>query len=212
VVVLNASRLKANKEGIITLISPYDGSKTRFDYPQLIEIIHHLKPEAVILPADILKVYPQIWDNWAKEIMPFLSSNDLVVEYLPQTYGVYFTLKECSSQIKEQLQNYKKLPRYVQGSLSLEQMNELRLLGINVLESDEPARLGLDGLAYEHKKVIDLKDKHYAQAFEPISSECQCPTCTTQLTKAYLHHLYLHTPLLCQRFLIQHNAWQVQHI
>jgi queuine tRNA-ribosyltransferase len=209
-IIINASCLKANKEGVITLVSPYDGSKTRLNYVQLIDLIHHLKPQIVILPPDITKEFAQLWDLWPQDIMPYLSSNDLVVDSLPIRYGVYFALADYSAQAKAQLQNYKHLPRYVQGNFTIDKMRELILLGINFLESDEPSRMGMQGFAYEMGNIIDLKGEGYASDFELLGEQCLCPTCSAHLTKAYLHHLFLHTPLLCQRFLIQHNAWYVQ--
>jgi len=70
-IIINASRLKANKEGIITIVSPFDGSKLRLGYEQLINLIHQIKPHIVILPDTILKNYPQIWTNWNPKIIPY---------------------------------------------------------------------------------------------------------------------------------------------
>jgi queuine tRNA-ribosyltransferase len=209
-IILNASLLKGNKEGIITLVSPFDGSKIRLAYPQVIDLINHLKPAIAILPPEILKDYPQIWDNWNKDIMPYISGNHLLEDKLPLSYGVYFTLDD-SLNIKKHLENYQHVSRYAQGSLSRELISELSQMGVHYLESNEPARLGLDGLVYCAEGIIDLKEEQHALQFEQIDSQCDCCTCSAQLTKAYLHHLFLHTPLLCQRFLIQHNGHYVQN-
>lgn len=72
--------------------------------------------------------------------------------------------------------------------------------------TDLPAADAYNGLVYFQRDTIDLKDKAYAMDFNLISSDCQCPTCTQKFTRAYLHHLFEHTPLLCQRLLIQHNV------
>ena len=209
--IINASRLKANNEGIITLVSPFDGSRTKLNYLQIIELIHHLKPTMVILPPEILEKYPSIWDNWDKKIIPYLASNYLAEAEVPLTYGVYFTLDEYSPKVKEQLEQHQHVSRYVQGPLSFELISELSQLGIQYLESNEPAQLGLDGLVYNAEGIIDLREEQFALQFTPINPKCGCCTCSRQLTKAYLHHLYLHTPLLCQRFLIQHNGYCMQN-
>lgn len=208
--VVNASRFKANREGVITLISPYDGSKIKLDCAELIDLINHLNPAMVILPPNILKDYPQIWDNWNTNIKPYVSAAHLTDAALPESYGVYFTFTEYSLDAQEQLEAYQHVSRYVQGPLSLESIQAFNQLNIPYIESNEPAKLGLNGLVYSFEGVIDLKDEQYAMQFNTISSACECCTCTAQLTKAYLHHLYLHTPLLCQRFLIQHNGYYVQ--
>jgi queuine tRNA-ribosyltransferase len=210
-IILNASRLKANKAGIITLISPFDGSKQRLDYEQLINLVHHLKPQRVILPEGVLNNYPQIWDQWNQEIIPYLSVNDLELATPPLIHGLYVDLKNGLAHIKEHTQHYKNRPHYVQGELSLDLINELRLLGIDYVESDTPSHMGLQGLVYDSDGVIDLRGAVYATDFNRINDHCQCTTCSSKLTRAYLHHLLNHTPLLCQRFLIQHNATFIQH-
>lgn len=84
-------------------------------------------------------------------------------------------------------------------------------MGVEYIESCEPAQLGLNGTVYTTEGIIDLKDERFAQQFETINSRCSCCTCAASFTKAYLHHLFLHTPLLCQRLLIQHNGYHVQN-
>jgi queuine tRNA-ribosyltransferase len=210
-IIINASRFKANHEGIITLISPYDGSKIKLDYSQLIDLMVNLKPKAVILPEEILKEYPQIWERWDKNILPYLSGNHIIEDKLPLTYGVYFASDNNPLKMKEQFEKYQHVPQYVQGALNVELINEYCQLGVQYFESNEPNQLGFDGLVYSEDGIIDLKEKQYALQFTMINSQCKCSTCSAQLTKAYLHHLFLHTPLLCQRFLIQHNGHYVQN-
>lgn len=76
--------------------------------------------------------------------------------------------------------------------------------------TNQPAADACNGMVYVQDGQLDLKDKAYAMDFDRIVAECQCPTCQQGLTRAYLHHLYEHTPLLCHRFLIQHNVFNVQ--
>lgn len=79
-----------------------------------------------------------------------------------------------------------------------------------LLESDKPAAEGMAGLLYTHDGVINILDPRYSEQFIPLSAACACPTCTQPFTRAYLHHLLLHTPLLAQRYLIQHNVFYRQ--
>jgi queuine tRNA-ribosyltransferase len=210
-VIINASRLKANRVGEISLKSTYDGSKISLDYPQLMALIHHLKPQRVILPSDVLKHYPQLWDSWDKNLIPYLSSNDLPIDDPSIIYGVYFQVENNFISVKEQIQSYKKYLCYVQGDLNFEQIQELNALGIPHIESELPSEYGLNGLAYANERLIDLKEVANVLSFNQLCEQCQCSTCSEKLTRAYLHHLFAHTPLLAQRFLIQHNAYYVQN-
>ncbi|MCL9682730.1 queuine tRNA-ribosyltransferase family protein [Legionella maioricensis] len=208
-IILNAASLAANKEGIFTITSTYDGSKLKLTYAQLIEIILHLKPNAVILPRKIVQEFPQIWENWDESITPIIGVDDLLKQEVHRVHGVYFHWDNSLSRdaFLEQLKRWSHLPRYVTGHLSLELMTYLKEEGIEFLESNEPAASGMQGKVFCRKGVVDLTEDSTAMQFEVIDGECACPTCSQQLTKAYLHHLFLHTPLLCQRFLIQHNVY-----
>lgn len=76
------------------------------------------------------------------------------------------------------------------------------------IESDKPAVDAMQAIVYNREGEINLRDKDYAHQHQPIDPCCHCPSCSQQLTRAYLHHLLMQTPLLCQRFLIQHNVFQ----
>ena len=211
--ILNASLFKANKEGIFTLTSPFDGTKIRLDYHQLIDLIRHLKPQKVILPTHVLRDYPELWDNWPDDVIPYLAEQDLLLHSVQRVHGIYFTIDNLDNECIEQLGRWAHLSRYVQGRTNFALMQNLRDLGIEWIESDDPAASALQGIVYSSKGLIDLtKSESSSTCFETIDAECECPTCTSQLTKAYLHHLYHHTPLLCQRFLVQHNAYYAQKI
>lgn len=207
--ILNAAMLKANREGIFTLISPYDGSKLKLSYTQLIEIIQQLKPDAVILPSNIVQECPDIWEHWNDSIIPFIAADDLLKQELSRTHGVYVHWDNSMSNdaFLAETKRWAHLPRYVTGQLSLDLMSYLKKEGIEFLESDEPAASAMQGLIFSQKGIVNLTEEHTAMQFETLDADCTCSTCSQQLTKAYLHHLFLHTPLLCQRFLIQHNVY-----
>lgn len=209
--VLNASRLSLNKDGFFILVSPFDGSKLRFSVSELVALIVHLKPTAVLLPKDIMQYVPQIWEQWPESIIPFIAADDLLAQKLPIPYGVYFHVGEsCNkSVLLEQVGKWNHLPCYITGNINLDLNSALLNQGIAFIESDEPAKAGLQGSVYSAQTVLDLKDNAAESQFELIDSNCVCPTCNQKLTKAYLHHLFLHTPLLAQRFLIQHNVFHV---
>lgn len=73
--------------------------------------------------------------------------------------------------------------------------------------SVKPAEDGFKGIVYSEQGdfsvlATDMKDTH-----TQLSPSCQCPACRQSLTRAYFHHLLQQTPLLAQRFLIQHNVF-----
>ena len=89
--------------------------------------------------------------------------------------------------------------------MGVDLIRELRRLGVEYVSSNVPASDACNGRIYSDDGLIVLKDDAYRMDFNTIDKTCSCPTCDQQLTRAYLHHLFDHTPLLCQRFLIQHN-------
>lgn len=207
-VILNACRLKANKEGMISLVSPFDGARVKLSLGELFELIAALKPDAIILPAHIIQDFPGIWTNWPESILPFIAAEDLMHHEVPITHGVYCHIKGAHSEsdIIKQMNHWPHLFRYISGDVSHEFMRVLKEQGIEYIESDEPAKIGMAGKVYTHDGELNLTDLNRAMQFETIEADCKCPTCTQQFTRAYLHHLFLNTPLLCQRFLIQHNV------
>ncbi|MCL5273040.1 MAG: queuine tRNA-ribosyltransferase family protein [Gammaproteobacteria bacterium] len=211
--ILNASRLLANRDGIFILTSPYDGSKIKLSYSEIFAIINNLKPDVVILPKKTMFDAPECLNILDKSITPYIAVEDLMKQEYQKPHGVYFNQVDVHAvyELIEQLPRWSHLPRYIMGSLNPGVMDALNGEGVEFLESDEPALAGFHGQVYCDTKVIDLTDVRNIMQFNLIDSTCGCPTCTQQFTLAYLHHLYLHTPLLCQRFLIQHNAFRASN-
>lgn len=210
--VINASRLIANKEGIVTLVSPYDGSKFKLTNAELVNLILSLKPSAILLPKTIMNGFPEIWDIWDDGIELFLSEEQHKVMEVPGKYGLYFNLDETKSSkdFLEQLKSWPHLPCYVSGQVTIDLIKLLKEREVTLIESDEPAKNAMHGIVYSREGEINLANEKQAMNFNPIDEECACPTCSKQLSRAYLHHLLVNTPLLCQRFLIQHNVYYAQ--
>lgn len=204
--ILNAANLSPNKEGHFILKSPYDGSKIQISYAELLEIIVKMKPDAVLLPPQILTDVPDFWAKWGGSIIPFFSQEDALQVKGLESYGYYVHLKN-----KNRLGEIKSddTPLYVFGALDRELVANLVNQGIQFIEFTEPAQLAFQGQVYAKNEVLDLVSISEALNFQLIDRDCTCPTCFQKLTRAYLHHLFLHTPLLAQRFLIQHNVASV---
>ncbi|KTD43710.1 queuine tRNA-ribosyltransferase [Legionella quateirensis] len=211
-VILNASRLLANKEGIFTLISPFDGARIKFNYSELFELVNNLKPDVFLVPKNAINDAPELWETLDNSIIPYIPINDLVNQACHKPHGVYFNFvdEHTNQSVTEYLSRWSHLPSYMSGKIPLNLIHSLRDLGVEYIESDEPALSAFQGTVYSGSDTVDLIDSSTELQFDVIDPDCDCPTCSQQLTKAYLHHLYLHTPLLCQRFLIQHNVFQAQ--
>lgn len=208
-IVINAMSLIMNKDKIYILKSPYDGGKVQFTAKELIDLIQHLKPDAVLLPQNIMRDVPKIWDDWNDAIVPFLHVEDIEKQQIHKTHGVYFNfLNEIDW---EHLDKWSQVSRYIIGRFDSELILKLKSKGIEFIETDEPAQAAFQGRVYSREGSVDLTDSKAQMQFEMIDSECVCPTCSQQFTRAYLHHLLQHTPLLCQRLLIQHNASYIQN-
>jgi queuine tRNA-ribosyltransferase len=191
--VLNASALKANREGVFVLTSAYDGSKVRFNHEELKNIIIHLKPEMVIISAKIIQDFPQLWDNWPKEIAVYSVTEATSITELHIAHEIVV--------------NQAPARRYAFGNGDYQHMMQLQQEGIDYIECNQPANAAFQGQVMTEQGLIAITDIQHGREFKILSEGCACPSCSLQLTRAYLHHLFLHTPLLCQRFLIQHNIY-----
>ncbi len=205
-VVLNATMPEIDREGGYTLRSEYDGSRRRYTPDDIVMLITQLKPQWVILPEGMQNA----WQSLPETILPFFAPADLP-QYADKPYGVYFLYDAATpmSSLVEKIQTFqtdKNIPCYVGGELSVPLMQELASLGVEYLASDVPAQDACQGKLYCQEGIVLLKDDTQRLDFSVIDEQCDCPTCKQQLTRAYLHHLLEHTPLLCQRFLIQHNV------
>ncbi|AMP89363.1 queuine tRNA-ribosyltransferase [Legionella pneumophila] len=210
--VINASRLVSDKNGMVILISPYDGSRIKLTNSELVHLILHIKPAAVLLPETIMNSFSGIWDQWDDTVVPYLPAAQVETMKIPEKHGVYFNLSEakCNDDFLSQLQKWSEFPLYLTGHIDTDLIENLNLKKSILIESDEPAKNAVQGIAYSRDGNINLMDESQALNFELIDDSCSCPTCSEQLTRAYLHHLLANTPLLCQRFLIQHNTYYVQ--
>ncbi len=212
VFIFNAGQIHLNKEGNCTVISPFDGSKCTLSCSELIEIVLQLKPDLVILPKDSLKHAPKLFANWDESIFPYFGEEDLQQE-IKQPHGMYFNLEDPKGyeHWMTYLQKSVRQPCYVAGKINLELMKQLHTKDVQWIESNEPAEDAVQGRVYSSNGLLDLMEDRHEQIFETIDTHCLCSICSQPFTQAYLHHLLIHTPLLCQRYLIAHNLGWLQN-
>ncbi|MCP0912994.1 queuine tRNA-ribosyltransferase family protein [Legionella sp. 27cVA30] len=207
--VLNAI-LPPAKEGLFNLRSPYDGSHVRISVQELFDLINHLRPKFVLLPAGMKATGIDILKILHGHIVPLFPITDL-----PQNddreFGVYAVQEDVNKPFPDFSAHKNKL-RYIAGELDFASIASLKH-AVDLIESDHPAADAFAGRVYDSSGPFLLTDSRYALDFAPISKDCCCPTCKSKYTRAYLHHLFAHTPLLCQRFLLQHNVFFInQHL
>lgn len=214
---LNASLPSANKEGVYTLRSSYDGRLITISSEMLYKLFVRLQPDQVVLPVGFTNFMVLNGHQLPHSMQVFFPWNEYQPGLADFTAGHYFyydkkfSFSEFLAQIKQSISS----SIYVAGDFSLNEMTILRKEGVLYIESDAPANDALNGKLYIDQDKMHLLDKQMQHCFQSIDMDCGCPTCRQKLTKAYLHHLYLQTPLLCHRFLIQHNVhyyknqWQV---
>lgn len=78
------------------------------------------------------------------------------------------------------------------------------------LINNQPAEDALLGKIYTKEGVFAIQEPKEEKNFIKLDETCTCPACKAGFTRAYFHHLYQHTPLLCHRWLVMHNIWAVQ--
>lgn len=209
--VLNAS-MQSDTQGRYTLRSVYDGTRSIYSTQALFELITKLAPNYVILPTGIK---PIEWQELPDSIFPFLSVSDLPSAVVSKNYGVYFSYDDASmsfSELLQYLEKYVALPCYIAGDFNLLELKQLAQYKTVFIESNKPANDALHGQLYDNNTIIQIQDEAHCMTFDTIQPGCSCPTCQQQLTRAYLHHLFIHTPLLCQRFLVQHNQASISSL
>lgn len=211
-VVLNTSLPSANRDAIYTIRSRFDGSLIRISSDELSSLIIQLQPDIIILPPGFV-AHHRAWQSLPPKVMPFIPANECPSTLIERNFGVYFWYnKESSfSALLHQVEQQADKPVYVAGELDSSQLAELSQRGVLYIESDKPAMDAVIGQVYSEDNIVSLLSSEMAHQHVPIDANCQCPTCKQQLTRAYLHHLLEHTPLLCQRFLIQHNVYYYQN-
>lgn len=201
--VLNASMPKLNSDRQYVLRSPFDGSSVHCGMGDMVDVILHLKPQQVILPEGFELASNEAWQQLAAISSLYVPASERARYLHHPIHGLYYVVEnsqDIAAILAQHPINYPDLDSYVTSHTA----GNLPAHG-GYIESNQPAKDACSGLVYTEHGTIDLRDKQYAMQFERIDSSCDCPTCEQAFTRAYLHHLLEHTPLLCQRFLIQHN-------
>jgi queuine tRNA-ribosyltransferase len=200
--ILDASTLPPPKNLLYKIRSPYDGSIIEPSQQEILDLICRLNPQWVLLSASLALEAKQM--SSISSLIPAADFNN------QPEYGVYISYEPGQDwkDFMNQIQNHS--TPYIKGSFSPEQIADLAMFKLLGLQSDQPASDAAHGIVYSPTGNVDVQNQQFESDFRVIHAACKCPTCGQEFTRAYLHHLLAQTPLLCQRFLIQHNIHYCQ--
>lgn len=209
--VLNASLNLDKKQSGFTIRSPYDGAVKHFKAEDIFSLFQKLCPNILIMPEGCTTLVDSIWSYIPEQTLPFFYSSDVQNLKTTRRFGLYLPLNEGDDDL-EQVKRHGEIPLYlnINAPLIILQCLTTSLTSTSepfVIETNSPAQDAYLGTVYTTQGTISILDNTYAQEFKSLDEACACPTCKAGFSKAYLHHLYQHTPLLAQRYLIQHNVY-----
>lgn len=209
-VVLDASLPFNRKENLFKHRSLYDGQILRHTNEQIMALIASLKPTHVILPESFSD-FKSVRESLPENRQVFGSLTGFFENNAANNDGYIYKILH-TDQLETSLNLDDTRPSYISGAFEPGHIGVLTRLGATYIESDKPADDGLHGRVYTPSGTIVISDPVFEKAFDRLDAGCECPTCAAQFTRAYLHHLFSQTPLLCQRLLIQHNIYYLMTI
>jgi queuine tRNA-ribosyltransferase len=217
--VLLDARLPLAKSRIAyTFQSEYDGSHLRFDENDIAVVISAIQPSMVLLPRGL-----EDGDFDIKRI-PSINRDNIYFPLTDEGHGLderrgYQVCDDVDFQLSGHASESRNLDDLIkETSCQTVQIGDFSSIdyvafakqGTPYIVSDRPAMDGLNGVVYSSNGPIILTENSHELNFERIDKDCNCSTCNQGFTCAYLYHLYMNTPLLCQRLLIQHNIYHTQ--
>lgn len=179
-IMLNAT-LPPLKKGYYEWHSPFDGQRIVLSPAELFALIAQLAVDTLFLPVQ---------ENMEK---PLKAAPYLVFDKSTS----FSNFLHSVSELKE--------PTYLLGSFEWEELKTLIALKDHWIETEQPALDALEGILYTQDGVLNLRDLQYGQAHNVLDMHCSCRGCQNQYTRAYVHHLLAHCPLLGQRIVTEHN-------
>ena len=96
-------------------------------------------------------------------------------------------------------------PRYLMGVGTPANIVHAIAQGVDMFDCVMPTRNARNGQVFTDSGRLVIKQARYKDDSRPLDDSCQCPTCTTQFSRAYLRHLYMSGELLSHRLLTLHN-------
>ena len=95
--------------------------------------------------------------------------------------------------------------RYLMGVGDPIDIVENVIRGVDIFDCVSPTRLARHGHVLTKYGKINIKNAKYKEDFGPLSEECDCYTCRSKYSKAYIRHLITAQETLGARLLSIHN-------
>lgn len=187
---VNAAALSFNASGSCRVRSVFDGSSQTFTAEQIEALLETLAPDVLILP---------------KGLSSRLNAPSTRIYSDTGEHAGIFACVETVTEAEAKARQFSGQPMYLASDAPFPILTEMAAIGIEGLESDTPARDAHAGTAYATEGAINLALPEYAMDYARVDESCTCPTCSTPFSRAALHHLYTHTPLLAKRLMVTHN-------
>lgn len=189
--------------------SPLDGSIQEINKEMLLALIKSLSPDKVMMPRGTWQEYSFFWQEILAPTQLYFASEEVVGTDWPYVYNTYNAAQRFDNFIVA-LRDIK-ADTIVTGDFDSQQLSWLSFCQPHFIETDRPAADAVQGIVYNQNGHIAVLESKMAMDFAIIAPDCACTSCSQGLTRAYFHHLLQHTPLLCQRFLLEHNLHYTQH-
>jgi queuine tRNA-ribosyltransferase len=96
-------------------------------------------------------------------------------------------------------------PRYLMGVGTPSNLVRAIARGIDFFDCVLPTRNARNGQAFTNSGRLVIKQACYKDDPRPLEENCQCPTCESKYSRAYLRHLFMSREILSHRLLTLHN-------
>lgn len=96
-------------------------------------------------------------------------------------------------------------PRYLMGVGTPANILHAIAQGIDMFDCVMPTRNARNGQAFTDSGRLVIKQARFKDDPRPIDEACECPTCASRFSRAYLRHLYMSHEILSHRLLTLHN-------
>ncbi|XP_063966531.1 queuine tRNA-ribosyltransferase catalytic subunit 1-like [Lytechinus pictus] len=103
----------------------------------------------------------------------------------------------------------KNKPRYCMGVGYAVDLVVCCALGVDMYDCVFPTRTARFGCALLMDGQLQLKNKQFANDFQPIDKDCKCFTCQRH-TRAYIHSIWSYSTVACQLLSIHNIAFQMR--
>jgi queuine tRNA-ribosyltransferase len=105
-----------------------------------------------------------------------------------------------------------KKPRYLMGVGSPQDILESIDIGIDIFDSVFPTRNARHGTIHTNQGNININRAKYSKQFELIDENCNCYTCSSGFSRAYMNHLLKNYSILGMRLATVHNIYFIQNL